>query len=386
MFREIGVLLIALASSGSAMAQTLQCKAFISQDLKGVYGGAIEVVVPRPGPEYQITGAGCEFDVWTGTPGQSDPNARAIIEAEQWINNSAGYACKARGPTANSFVQTTATIFACYVVRDYDPVDPPSSLSPANGDDIVVARRGVAFAKPLAYDYRVCNTGASDLNVLWSDDAHADPNDRSLSKLVHPGACIEFGGAHSPQRATSIRVAAQSSNGGVGQFARYTAGTFADVVRVDAFPTGIAPNPATYPANAKETAVGCTNVPNPAAPQHPNDTIWVRQCMLPIPIWGHYRICFDQKYVELPGGALSDWPDSRLPMVLDKAVIGMPSASNTEDARTNWIFPSSCRDYWDVTSAYVLVGRSLGDANFNPGGQWDPDKVQKIHLWIAQIK
>ena len=27
-----------------------------------------------------------------------------------------------------------------------------------------------------------------------------------------------------------------------------------------------------------------------------------------------------------------------------------------------------------------LVGGTLGDANFNPGGQWDPDKVRKIHV------
>ena len=208
------------------------------------------------------------------------------------------------------------------------------------------------------------------------------------TQTLPPGACFEFGNATSPLRATSIRVS-PAGNSRTAFFARYPKATFADVAKIDPSPPdgGTWPPPAPHPANAEKTPVTCKDVPSPANGSiKDKDTIWVRQCPLPIPNWGHYRICFDAQFVELPGGALSGWPPERLPIVLDKSLIDVVSKSNSEDPRTNWISGNQCRDYYDVQSAYVLVGRTLGDINFDPGGQWDPSKVQKVHMWIAHIK
>jgi hypothetical protein len=189
------------------------------------------------------------------------------------------------------------------------------------------------------------------------------------------------------QRATSIRLLAQTlDHPESGQFARYPAGTFPDAMRVDSFPTGILPAPAPHPGSAKNAVLRCEPTGAGTISQKPGDTNFVKKCPLPIPNWGHYRICFDDNYVETVAGVMKTWPAAEMPIVLDKALISVPSPSNSEDPRRNWVFAAGCRDYYDVQEAYVLVGRIVGDHNFDPGQTWDPAQVAKIHMWITAIK
>jgi hypothetical protein len=271
-----------------------------------------------------------------------------------------------------------------------NPVDAPASINTYDGNDMIVARRGVSFLVPLAYDYRVCNTEpTAALNIDWTDKDNnptaQPPHQPFQQRLLPAGFCIEFGNATSPQRVTSIRLAATTGAHQTGSFSRYPLGTFADIVHVDnAPPAGSSPSPA-HPADATKVFAQCSTVTGSGSSK-PGDTIFVKQCPIPIPTRGNYRICFDAKYVELSGGGISEWPPTRLPIVLDKSLVSIPSPSNSEDPRRNWIFGNNCRDYYDVQSAYVIVGKTIGDANFAPGGTWDPNKVLKVYMWIATLK
>jgi hypothetical protein len=387
----LGIPVIAAAqqSTPGKTYYNLQCQTVIGprSDLSQSASSSVSLTANRPDLKargYVRTGGGCQQFMKDGTDAIFGHIERSIPSGDD------GWACIIRdvnGQPGRYFVE--ASMVACRTAVDYTPVDPPATFATVDGNDMIVARRGVSFFKPLDYDYRICNTDTKDLVIKWTDASNNDLNSSpNKSSPLSPGSCIEFGNATSKDRATSIALQAQVlDHRQTGYFARYPKGTFAEIGRTD-FATPGNPNlpaPMSRPSDAVAQAVICG--PALAGPKKAaGDTIFVKQCQLRVPDWGHYRICFDSKYVELNDGSLTAWPATALPMVLDKSVIGTPSPSNSEDPIRNWIFPNNCRDYYDVQSAFVLVGYRPDDSNFAPGQIYDPNKISKIHMWIAPIK
>lgn len=325
---------------------------------------------------YVVTGGGCE---------QVFPEGNFAFIASRPLGDDGWFCMTGDLPGLHGAgYQIQASLVGCRIAVDYDPLEAAAPVTTIDGHRIPVARRGTGFAKALQRDYRVCNTDVAPIGVQWSDGAHTDPLQPPNTDSLAPGQCMEFGGS-GKARATAIHISASTlSHRQTAYFARYARGTFASGVAKNFVPVPASPPPS-HPADAKSMDVVCkpaSGAPNGVA----GDTVFVRECPLPIPTWGRYRVCFDDTYVVQQDGRVTTWPPTALPMVLDRNLIKQVDPSNSEDPRRSRTFPNVCRDLYNVQTASFFVGRQVGDANFAPGAIYDPDHVRAVRLWIAPLK
>lgn len=352
----------------------LRCGSFTAADPNGRYGDAIEVQVTRsnstpPIPnDYTIVGGRCDFQAHDAVPDM------VRIQWQKSIPD--GFSCKAGPAGSTSFVTTVATVYACGVVNA--PVDaPPVDASPTStkpfGELAVVARRGTAFRKRLKYDYRICNVdAASGLNVAWHDRVTGGSHAGMNAKTVPAGFCMELGAA------TYIQI--QASNPGDPSlhtyYGRYPRNSFARGSRIVSLPPGgpQLPPPGEPLPGARPMTARCE--PLLRADRGPGDQTPQMSCRVPLPEWGSHRICFSENIVDRKDDPSAHWwPAKFLPMVLDHKLIGRPVDPN--DANWNVVLPNTCRDYYDVVEAYVIVS---GDANYSA------KNVSAVHMTVAPLK
>jgi hypothetical protein len=358
------------------MAQTLQCREFTKND-GGVYGGANEVTVAKPGAPYQVAGGQCAFMPYVGHPGVPDPSMPFVIFEQGWINDQSLWACKA-GPTGDYFVTTTATIFACQAVTN--PVDtvPASLVAPTN--IFAIARRGFGLAKTLYFDYRVCNVDATDgLNVgYFPSDANPDPSKPNIAyKTISPGSCMDLG----LKSYLYVQASSQSGNRNV-YYERFPAGTFA--VQFPP-PVSPAPNrppsllpPGVLPPGAQDWTATCAPIPQKSGAK--GQAAFDLTCSVSgLPDWGHYRICFGAGFVELKDGTRTDWPYKLISTTLNDQPTANPvEPTDGTNPRFNAVDEPTCRDYYSVNSIGVLVGGAPPT--------WDATKVKAVHMSASSIQ
>ena len=383
MFREIGALIIILMTSSGVIAQTLECGAFSTQTDHGRYGDAIEVnatrsnVTPALGAEYVVAGGRCNFSPYIGTPGQPDPNAGIVINWEKPIDGNDGFSCKAKTLDQNGYILTSVTLYACRIVIKPIEQQQPSLLAPTNV--FVIARRGHGIKKRFSYDYRVCNSDASSmLNVRYSHaDARRKRKNPQIDEItIGPGKCVELGAK------SYIHVQSGTNPQQSVFYERFPAGTFPvvyppPVSLVSDRPTTVTA-PGTPPDGSPEIApVSCAPIPD--AKRGRDEPTFTHYCKLPVSDWGHYRVCFGKEYVELRDGRRESWPYKYMVVAINEKPNSRPGniATDGTDPRFNATNPETCRDYYDVNSAILLL----------VGGPppWNPENIKSIHMSISPI-
>lgn len=377
-----GLLLIALTAPTAAMAQqvpppALQCGSFEAKDGNGKYGEAIEVQVtrsnatPSMSSDYMIVGGRCDFQAHDAVPDM------VRIQWQKPVPD--GFSCKAGPAGSTSFVTTVATLYACRVVAqpiEIKPIDPKPTSTKPYGELGVIARRGTGFRQALKYDYRVCNVDAvSGINVAWYDQQNEAPQNGPNAKPVPPGSCMELSGI------TYIQIQGNPADPTFGvHYNRFPRNSFAPGVRIVAMPPGDpqAPAPGTPPDGATPVKIkDCSDIPSPGSGK--DGQTFDRKCPVPLPRRGNYRICFGEKVVDRADDASKSWwPAKFLPMIVDRKLVGVPIKSdNPNDPRWNDVLQNTCRDYYDIADAYVLVG---GDKNYRA------KDVLAVYMTVAPLK
>ena len=207
------------------------------------------------------------------------------------------------------------------------------------------------YAQDLPLSYRMCNTlgDRERISVYVGKKNDLGPTNYHL---VPFGQCIEIGAA----RQVSFHTPASTSATVRGQFEAFAPGAFSGV-RVVRKPTKVSSSFATPIAPFRKATVTCLERTDPGSPPIAK-SYWASCALTDLSGGRNFRICFDDNYSNQPVGE-NQYPGSRLPIVLDPALMTIARQDNPDLWLYNSTASKGCRDLFKVDKAYVLVTENL---------------------------
>jgi hypothetical protein len=351
MLRKAGALIVSLMASTGALAQSLECTRFQSQD-KGTYGQANPIEAPL-GAGYFLTGGGCQFDVMVGqNPPGPDPNGIPTIYWERPTGN--GFACKAGPPNSTSYIFTTATALGCRIAPRIFGNDPtlnaPLSNDGLGGDTVAVARTALPTDSnkpqpPVPYSIRACNNrGGAVLTVDLGNQPDVSLPWGESGKFAHQ--CIEVDNPSHVYFRTRDTVSVDE----YGVYTLFAPGTFPKLARVGLPTTNIDDKRITV-GKFNNGEVACAKT----TPGGPVDASYDAYCNLDDLKGGNnYRICTDDGYSAQGDGNL-EYPGSLMRIIINDDYAKKPKPANPDSYQYMPIAPKTCRDLFGVRKATLLI-------------------------------
>jgi hypothetical protein len=352
-------LVVALCFSGHAIAaEGFSCKLMQSQRQSGSQGTAFDLVVSpneaeqdrKVPPGWFLTSGRCTFEKHDG----SDPDN----DRREGLTDSAagpGYHCYVHPWSTVYYIITLQAVICSGDGHGHEPrPNAPFSNVGLGGDTVAIARtmtfhqvpgQREKVQDPVPYSIRVCNLkGGADISVDLGTG-----NDTRLSwqrNNKFANQCLEV----DQPRHVYFRTPDTVSVDEYGAYTLFAPGTFAKAARMGA--------PLAVPQD-KHVKIGSFNpgsatCAKPAAGE-PYDPAYVWCKLTDLAGGKNYRVCTDDGYSMQPAGYL-EYPGSLMRIVLSPELMKKPDVgSNPNSYQLMPIAPKTCRDYFGVTTAAIIV-------------------------------